>query len=122
MKAFEGDLCAIGPKKKKQGRDQDANVLQISPKLAEMSENRQFKLLFCNNTGLYRTLLLKIAFDLGCKWTQASQVNAESEGVGLRVPLFQGMANENHRCIYFGFKHGGPDGLQIHQLGNAQCL
>jgi hypothetical protein len=29
---------------------QDTNVLQISTKLAEMSENRQLKLLFCNTS------------------------------------------------------------------------
>jgi len=31
---------------------QDTNVLQISTKLAEMSENRQLKLHFCNTSVL----------------------------------------------------------------------
>jgi hypothetical protein len=96
---------------------QDTTVLQISSKLAEMSENRQFKLLFCNSNGL-NGLVLFVQFR--GKRAQASQVNAESEGVGLRVPLLQGMANETHRCIFFGFKHGRPNGLQIYQLGHAQ--
>jgi hypothetical protein len=50
MKAFEGVLCAIGPNKNGRNEFQDTNVLQISTKLAEMSENRQLKLLFCNTS------------------------------------------------------------------------
>jgi hypothetical protein len=48
MKAFEGVLCAIGPNKNVWIGFQGTNVLQISTKLAEMSENRQYKALFCN--------------------------------------------------------------------------
>jgi hypothetical protein len=48
MKAFEGDLYAIGPKKFDGVKFQDTNVLQIPSKLAEMSENRQLIILFCN--------------------------------------------------------------------------
>jgi hypothetical protein len=48
MKALEGDLLAIGLRKFYQEMTQDTNVLQISSKLAQMSENRQSKVLFCN--------------------------------------------------------------------------
>jgi hypothetical protein len=48
MNALEGDLLAIGLRKFYQEMTQDTNVLQISSKLAQMSENRQSKVLFCN--------------------------------------------------------------------------
>jgi hypothetical protein len=48
MNALEGDLLAIGLRKFYQEMTQDTNVLQIPPKLAQMSENRQSKVLFCN--------------------------------------------------------------------------
>jgi hypothetical protein len=51
MKAFERVLCAIGANKDGWFGFQDTNVLQISTKLAEMSENRQLKLLFCNTSA-----------------------------------------------------------------------
>jgi hypothetical protein len=48
MNAFDGDLLAIGLRKVYQEMTQDNNVLQIPSKLAQMSENRQPKALFCN--------------------------------------------------------------------------
>jgi hypothetical protein len=48
MNALEGDLLAIGLRKFYQEMTQDTNVLQISSKLAQMSENRQPKAHFCN--------------------------------------------------------------------------
>jgi hypothetical protein len=48
MNALEGDLLAIGLRKFYQEMTQDTNVLQIPSKLAQMSENRQSKVHFCN--------------------------------------------------------------------------
>jgi hypothetical protein len=50
IKALDGDLLAIEPRKGYQGMVQDTNVLQIPSKLAQMSENRQPKAHFCNTT------------------------------------------------------------------------
>jgi hypothetical protein len=50
MKALDGGLLAIKPRKGYQGMIQDTNVLQIPSKLAQMSENRQPKAHFCNTT------------------------------------------------------------------------
>jgi hypothetical protein len=48
MNAFDGDLLAIGLRRVNQEMTLDTNVLQIPPKLAQMSENRQSKVHFCN--------------------------------------------------------------------------
>jgi hypothetical protein len=48
MNAFDGDLLAIGLRRVYQEMTLDTNVLQITPKLAQMSENRQSKVHFCN--------------------------------------------------------------------------
>jgi hypothetical protein len=50
MNALDGDLLAIEPRKGYQGMIQDTNVLQIPPKFAQMSENRQPKAHFCNTS------------------------------------------------------------------------
>ena len=63
---------------------QDTNVLQISSKLAQMSENRQPKAHFCNTTVKAVSNRIDSVRFRG-QSPQASQVNAESEGVGLRV-------------------------------------
>jgi hypothetical protein len=48
MNTLDGFFLAIGLQIVRQKLFQDTNVLQIEPKLAEMSENRQFEPLFCN--------------------------------------------------------------------------
>jgi len=47
---------------------QDTNVLQIEPKLAEMSENRQFEPLFCNKRQKPQIKLIEtVVSNLGLK-------------------------------------------------------
>jgi hypothetical protein len=48
MNTLDEFFLAMGLRMVRQKLFQDTNVLQIDPKLAEMSENRQLEHLFCN--------------------------------------------------------------------------
>jgi hypothetical protein len=56
MNALDGDLLAIEPRKGYQGMIQDTNVLQIPPKFAQMSENRQQKHIFATQHTKRRSI------------------------------------------------------------------